>query len=353
MRENHIAGLSLGIGRRGARLYLRGYGYREAEHRLRADGFTVYRAGSIAKQFTAALVLQAAEEGRIVVTGVAHLLEQTSGVSGDWQYDNANYTLLGLMLETVTGRPFADLLSERITRPLALRSTGCAFAPFAANVARGYEWHGSWTPPEPDAALPCSSVGLTANAADLVDWLEALRSGRVVPAASFRAMTTSAKLLSGVPTNYGYGFFIADWFGYTVAEHPGNVPGYSAEDALVLRDGLEIAVLCNAGEIDLTPLLKSIVAVLNPPLDRNLAATAGTLPQNENLRITSGLKALLQTSGFASYGTLVSLEFVERAHSGGSTYDKYRVTFSGGQWWAHVGYRAEDAIVSLTLSPVE
>jgi hypothetical protein len=92
---------------------------------------------------------------------------------------------------------------------------------------------------------------------------------------------------------------------------------------------------------------------LNPPLDRNLAATSGTLPQNENLRITSGLKALLQTSGFASYGTLVSLEFVERAHSGGPTYDKYRVTFSGGQWWAQVGYRADDAIVSLTLLPVE
>ena len=184
-----------------------------------------------------------------MVTVVAHLLEQTSGVSGDWQYDNANYTLLGLMLETVSGRPFADLLSGAITRPLALRSTGCAFAPFAANVARGYEWHGSWTPPEPDAALPCSSVGLTANAADLV-----VGSKLCVPDASCRRLrqkrgSDSAKLLSGVPTNYGYGFFIADWFGYTVAEHPGNVPGYSAEDALVLRDGLEIAVLCNAGEI--------------------------------------------------------------------------------------------------------
>lgn len=370
MREKHIAGLSLGIARRGTLLYLRGYGYREIERRLRADGFTVYRVGSIAKQFTAALVLQTAEEGRILLTSsiraylpqldggmqtvtVEHLLEQTSGVSGNWHYSNANYTLLGSMLETVAGRRFPDLLRERITQPLALPSTGCDFAPFAANVARGYEWHGAWTQPEPDAELPCSSVGLAANAADLIGWLEALRSGRVVSAASFKAMTSSARLPGGVPTNYGDGFFIANWFGYGVAEHSGNVAGYSAEDALVLRDGLEVAVLSNAGTVDLTPLAKSLVAALDPPLDRNLAAIVGAPPQNENLRITSGLKALLQTSGFASYGTLESLEFVERTNSGGTTDDKYRITFSTGQWWANVGYRSDDAIVSLSLSPVE
>ena len=212
MREQHIAGLSLGIARRGARLYLRGYGYREVERRLPADGFTVYRVGSVAKQFTAALVLQTVEEGRILLTTsiraylpqldgsmqrvtAEHLLEQTSGVSGDWHYSNANYTLLGSMLEAVTGRRFPDLLRERITEPLALTSTGCDVAPFATNVARGYEWHGTWTPPEPDAELPCSSVGLAANAADLIRWLEALRSGRVVSAASFKAMTSSARLL--------------------------------------------------------------------------------------------------------------------------------------------------------------
>jgi CubicO group peptidase (beta-lactamase class C family) len=370
MREKHIAGLSLGIARRGTLLYLRGYGYREVERRLRADGFTVYRVGSVSKQFTAALVLQTAEEGHILLTSsiraylpqldlgmqtvtVEHLLKQTSAVSGDWHYSNANYTLLGSMLETVAGRRFPDLLRERITQPLALPSTGCDFAPFAINVARGYEWHGAWTQPEPDAALPCSSVGLAANAADLIRWLEALRSGRVVSAASFKAMTSSARLPGGIPTNYGDGFFIANWFGYAVAEHSGNVAGYSAEDALVLRDGLEVAVLSNAGTVDLTPLAKSLVAALDPPLDRNLAAIVGAPPQNENLRITSGLNALLQTSGFASYGTLESLEFVERTNSGGTTDDKYRVTFSAGQWWANVGYRSDDAIVSLSLSPVE
>lgn len=383
MRAQHIAGLSLGVARAGTRLYLRGYGLRDVERRLPADGFTVYRAGSIAKQFTAALVLSDAEEGRLQLEApvtaylpeaglalqhvtVEHLLAQTSGVAygnqgyvtiayvpGDWHYSNANYALLGSMLERVDSLPFQNLLRERITRPLGLESTGCRFSPFAGNVARGYAWNESWSPAQDDDGLPCSSLGLAANVADLLVWLEALRSGRIVLPASFAAMTTSAKLPSGIPANYGYGFFIADWFGYTVAEHSGNVPGYSALDAVVLRDGLEIAVLTNAGTVDLTPLVKSVAAILDPPLDRNLAATVGAPPQNENPAVTVALKAMLQTSGFASYGMLRTLEFVERSATGAVTQDKYRITFSTGQWWAYVDYRSDNRIVSLSLAPIE
>ncbi|MGB8519714.1 MAG: serine hydrolase domain-containing protein [Candidatus Tumulicola sp.] len=352
-REQHIAGLSLGIARSGRRLYLRGYGLRDVNRDLPADGFTVYRAGSIAKQFTAALVLRAVEAGRMHMPAVEHLLTQTSSDSGAWHYDNANYAQLGSMLEAASGRSFENLLRERITGPLGLESTGCRLPPYAGNAARGYAWNGSWTALQSGDDVPCSSAGLTANAPDLLAWLEALRSGSIVSAASFAAMTTSARLRSGIPANYGYGFFIADWFGYTVAEHSGNVPGYSALDAVVLRDGLEIAVLTNADAVDLTPLVKSVVAVLDPPLDRNLAATVGAPPQNENLGVTDALKALLQTSGFASYGTLDALEFVERSASAATTYDKYRATFSTGQWWVVLGYRAGDTIVSLSLSPVQ
>ena len=382
MREQHIAGLSLGIARRGMRSYLRGYGYRDVRERAPADGFTVYRAGSVAKQFTAALVLNAAREGRLEIerpvaaylpqvngtvgnVPIEHLLTQTGGVTdessaygtsasspGTWIYSNTNYSLLGAILERVTGAQFPDLLRRRVTQPLMLESTACRLSPYAGNVARGYAWNGSWTAVASDGDLPCSSDGLTTNAPDLLVWLEALRSGRIVSPASFAAMTTSAKLPSGIPANYGYGFFITNWFGYAVAEHPGNVPGYSALDALVLRDGLEVAVLTNAGTVDLTPLAKSVVAILDPPLDRNLSATVGTPPQNENLRVTAALRALLQTSGFMPYGTLQSLEFVERSLTATTTHDKYRATFSTGQWWADVGYDSGGAIESLSLTPV-
>lgn len=367
MREQRIAGLTLGIARAGTRFYLRGYGLRDVERRLPADGYTIYRSGSIAKQFTAALVLQAAERGRISLHDairaylpqagdtvhdgtVAQVLGQTTGAG--WQYDNANYAMLGSALENVTGRTYPALLRDRITAPLGLTATGCEFAPAADNVAAGYAWNRTWTPAGRGSELPCSTGGLVTNAVDLLRWLDALRSGRVISASSFALMTTSGKLAGGATTNYGYGFFTANWYGYEIVEHPGYVAGYSAQDALVLRDGLEIAVLTNADAVDLTPLLKSVVAVLDPPRDRNLAAVAGSPPQNENPRVTSALAALLQTSGFASYGSVRSLEFLERSTARDVTSDTYRVTFSGGRWWATVAYGANDAIVSISLTPL-
>ena len=272
MRERHVAGLSLGIARDGRRLYLRGYGLRDPNERLAADGYTMYSAGSIAKQFTAALVLQQVAAGRIALdapagrylavpagasrrVSIAQLLGQTGGIVGAsdgatlgfdpgtaWQYDNLNYDLLGTVLQTVTGAAYPVLLRDRIAGPLSLSSTGCGPSRFAENVARGYAWRAGWSEqPAPVASAPgCAAAGLVSNAADLLRWLEALRTGGVVSTASMTAMTTSGKLANGIPTHYGFGFFITDWFGYAVAEHPGYVAGFSSDDALVLQDGLRL-----------------------------------------------------------------------------------------------------------------
>jgi D-alanyl-D-alanine carboxypeptidase len=387
MRERHVAGLSLGIARSGRRVYLRGYGLRDVPNRLPADGYTIYQVGSIGKQFAAAMALQEAAAGRVALSGsvrsyaaapdvfqpvtIAQLLGQTSGISssGDlahatlafdpgtgWLYDNANYALLGIVLQSVAGVGYPTLLHDRLAAPLSLFSTGCRSSPYARNAARGYVWPGHWREaPATNGGRfdrTCSAVELLSNAADLVRWLENLREGRVVSAASFVAMTTSGKLTNGMPTHYGFGFFVSDWFGYTVAEHPGFVSGFSSQDALVLADGLAIAVLTNADAVDLTPLTESIVAVLDKPLDRNLSASPGRAPQNENPRITAELKAILQSPRYASFGPLQLVEFIERSVAGGTTYDKYRLTRSTGQWWATVGYRGGAAIESLSLMPI-
>ena len=165
-------------------------------------------------------------------------------------------------------------------------------------------------------------------------------------------MTRSAKI-DGIPTHYGYGFFIANWFGYDVAEHPGYVDGFSSQDALVLDDGLELAVLTNANTVDLSPLTESIIAVLDPPANYFLTSAIPGQPQNENLQITSALRSLLQTPGFTGYGTLQTLEFIQRNVAADTTYDLYRVTFSTGQWWANVGYARDGSILSIALKPVE
>jgi len=341
MAREHIAGLSLGIARKDARLYLRGYGFRSPGKR--ADGFTIYAAGSIAKQFTAALVAQQVAAGRLALDGSTHptvreLLDQTAG--GTWAYRNENYAALGEILERNDGQPFCALLAQRILQPLQLISTGCAAAPASFNVASG-----SIAPYE---SIAPAAGGLWTNAVDLLRWLSALQEGRVVSSDLFASMTSSGTA-GGVPVNYGFGFFTANWYGYRTVYHGGNVDGYSSEDALVLDDGLEVAVLSNADRVDLVPLVKSVVTIIDAPRDANLYGRPGGMPQNENPRIRERVVEYVRAQ-FAQLGPVENVEFIERTVAGGIAYDRYRVTFENARRWVTATYDKDETILSLTFS---
>jgi CubicO group peptidase (beta-lactamase class C family) len=170
MHDSAIRGLSLGIARGDSVLYLRGYGSRDARHG--ADGFTIYAIGSVTKQFTAALVLQNAQAGRLSLDAgsptVRSLMQQISGDS--WQYDNANYAALGALLERTESAPYCVLLAQRILRPQNLFSTACGAPPASENVATSEARY--------EAPIAPAAGGLWSNAFDLVRWLGALRAGR-------------------------------------------------------------------------------------------------------------------------------------------------------------------------------
>jgi hypothetical protein len=164
-------------------------------------------------------------------------------------------------------------------------------------------------------------------------------------------MTTSGRLRGGALTNYGFGFFIGTWYGYPVAFHDGFLDGYSSEDALSLGDGVAIALLSNGDRIDLTPLAKSIFAIVDPPRDKNSVATPFAAPENENHRIREALVTALGVGPYARYGKLELLEFVERKVNGSSTSDRYRATFEGTVLWVTVTYGPNDTIESMNVGP--
>lgn len=344
MRESRIPGISLGIGRNGSTLYLRGYGVRDASRNLPADGFTIYAAASLAKQFTAALVLQDVARGRLAFDRgeppVRALLWQIT--DDRWEYRNENYVALGTLLERTDGTPYCTLAAQRIFAPLDLFSTSCG-APYPSrNLAV------SATPPR---RTDPAAAGLWSNAPDLLRWLDALRGGRVVPHSSFEAMTTSGRLSGGVATNYGFGFFTGNWYGYPVAFHNGLIPGYSCEDVLSLDDGLELALLSNGNHVDLAPLAKSIFTIVDPPRDKNSYAVPNAVPENENRQITTAVTAALETPAYASYGKLEMLEFTERTVEDSTTFDRYRATFEHAVLRVTVGYGADNAVESMSVAP--
>ena len=286
-------------------LLVRAYGIANLEWDARATPATVYRLGSVTKQFTAALVMQLVDSGRVRLDDslghylpamperwhpvtVRQLLNHTSGIpsytdtprgrrrlpedlppdtivmttAGDtldfapgsrWSYDNTGYLLLGMLLEKVTGKPYATLLEERLFRPVGLRETRyCETDPVVKQRAAGYyrDRDGSFhNAPWLSMSQPFSAGSLCATARDLVRWNQALHSGRVVSAASYRAMTTPEGGALKAPVHYGYGLIVDTITAGTartpIVTHGGAIHGFMAANAWVPSRQLSITVLAN------------------------------------------------------------------------------------------------------------
>jgi D-alanyl-D-alanine carboxypeptidase len=316
MQSNHISGLSLGVSRNGHVVFLHGYGTRDCDGGGNADGYTVFRIASLTKQFTAALVMQQAEnnalplDAQIKGVTIQQLLAQTSGIANytdpgqtlesamnaplqftpgtQWQYSNSNYYLLGTALENVTKTTYATLLKQRITRPLKLTSTTFE-PPLERNVARACA-----SPLPNDApALAFSAGALSSNAPDLLTWLWSLYDGEFLTQDDFDLMTSSGVLANGTPTHYGFGFFTDSWYGLRMAYAPGNIDGFSAVDGIVLDDGTAFAILTNADRVSLAPLAKSIVEIVEPLKNPALAASLGRPGIFEDPSVTALVRTLV------------------------------------------------------------
>ncbi len=302
MATGQTPGLAVFVLRGNDTLLLRGYGFADLEDSTRATSRTVFRIGSITKQFTSALVMQLVQEGRIALDDtiqrflpaypaqghrvtIRHLLTHTSGIrsytdlgaegarvmrsdlSEDslialfapkpfdfapgerYRYNNSGYYLLGVILEKATGRTYEQLLQERLSGPLGLRDTRyCSTRPLVPRRAQGYEAtadgfvNADWL----SMALPFSAGALCSSALDLVTWTRALWADRVVGADAFREMTTPARLNDGSATGYGFGLMLDSLGGHRQVAHGGAINGFQAMLAHYPDDGVTIAVLANS-----------------------------------------------------------------------------------------------------------
>lgn len=295
-------GVSIAVLRGRDTVVLKGYGRADLENDLPATPQTVYRIGSITKQFTAAAVMQLVEQGKISLDDtiqkflpayhtqghrvtIRQLLTHTSGIKSytslgaEWTsrmrldlvpdslvalfqdkpfdfepgtrflYDNSGFYLLGLIVERASGEPYAVYLQRHVFEPLGLTATRyCDERPLIPHRARGYERDStrfvnasplSMTQPFAAGAL-CSTVG------DLVTWSRSLDAHRPVNAASYAAMTTPATLADGSRTGYGFGLAISDLGGHPRIGHGGGINGFLSQLDEYPADTLTIAVLANS-----------------------------------------------------------------------------------------------------------
>ncbi|RMF24646.1 MAG: class A beta-lactamase-related serine hydrolase, partial [Bacteroidetes bacterium] len=98
-----------------------------------------------------------------------------------YSYSHINYALLELAVEHATGRPFEDLMEEKLLRPLGLQDTGFDLRPEqAARLLPGYDKAAQPTPPWHYRSFQ-GALGLKSTAADLLRFLQILMGVRPHP----------------------------------------------------------------------------------------------------------------------------------------------------------------------------
>jgi D-alanyl-D-alanine carboxypeptidase len=273
----------------------------------------VFRLGSITKQFTATMILKLAEEGKLALDDevtkylpdfpthgqkitLEHLLTHTSGIKSytslaqwrkvlredltpqqvvdlfkdepadfapgeKWLYDNSGYFLLGMVIEKVTGKTYANALAETLFLPLGLTHT--AYGDDSAVVpgrAAGYEGSPGHYQNASYLSMtqPYAAGSLVSTVDDLARWEHALFSGTLLRKDFFARMTTPYRLKSGKPTGYGYGLAVWSFEGHRVIEHGGGINGFSTDLLAFPDDRIVVAVLSNNPGREPSPELVAI-----------------------------------------------------------------------------------------------
>lgn len=294
LAEKNKAMGSLTITRDGNVVYSRAIGYAriDATERKPLTAASRFRIGSITKMFTASMILQLVEEGKLELTDalarffpqipnagkitIAQLLNHRSGIpnvasqgrepgtpitkdemlalvaSGtplfepDTQhsYSNAGYFLLGLILERVTGKSYAEALEERITSRIGLKDTYVATGTIdvSKNESLTYLYTGSdWkqgTETHPSVLFGAGQIVSTPN--DLARFVQALFDLKLLSRASLDLMTT---MRDGEGSGMDRFTFAA---GKTFYGHTGGGDNYGAWLAYLPEEKLAVAYATNA-----------------------------------------------------------------------------------------------------------
>ena len=323
----------------GKTVYARGRGLADIEAGRPITPDTVFRLGSITKQFASAVLLQLIDEGKLSLDDplskflpdypqpgasatVRQLLNHTSGVQSytgipgwmeekntaravttdqliavfkdmpspskpgeEWNYNNSGYVLVGAIVEKVTGKPWHQVVEERIAAPLKLATIryGVGEESIAA-MARGYTDGDKGPAPAKKIhmSVPHAAGGLVGSVTDLATWANALHRGKVVSAASYAAMTAPTKMPDGKIEKYGFGLGIDDVRGRRSVGHGGGIFGFSTSSLYVPEKDLFVAVFTNSDD----PATPPDVAALK------LAALALGDPFAEFSKVDVDVKAL-------------------------------------------------------------
>lgn len=319
-------GCAIAVAKDGQTIVDKAYGSADLEHGIANTPATIFEAGSVSKQFTAAAILLLVENGKLKLDDdvrryipelspklpritIDHLLSHTSGLrdwggvmdlagwprgtraytppdvldiianqqalnyapGAEYSYTNSGYNLMALIVERVSGQSLAAFTAARLFAPLGMANTSWRddFRRVVHGRAVAYERADGgdrWA-----QAMPFEDAygngGLLTTTADLLSWNDALTTGKLGRFVTGK-LQERARLADGSPITYARGLFVDRWRDRDQVSHSGSTGGYRAWLGRLPGEKLSMALLCNAGDVSSTALARQVIdRVLGVPED--------------------------------------------------------------------------------------
>jgi D-alanyl-D-alanine carboxypeptidase len=315
MEKQHIPGVSIAIVKEGKIIKVEGYGMANVELNVPARPDTVYKIGSVSKQFIASGIMMLIQEGKISLDDniskflegtpdtwkditIRHLLTHTSGIVREapgfdplkiqndadviktayplplrfapgekWEYCNVGYFTLAEIIRKVSGKPWGDYLSEHMFTPVGMSATRTTtVSEIVPNRANGYIWrNGKLQNADIYFALRPSGAFLS-SVLDLAKWDAALYTDKFLKSSVRDQMWTPVKLNNGTNHPYGFGWELDPVGGHKRVHHGGSLPGFRAGLARFVDDKLTVVVLTNSDNANPAAIALNIAALYIPGL---------------------------------------------------------------------------------------
>jgi len=297
----------------GEPILIRTYGLADVDRKIPIRPETNFRLASLTKQFTATCIMMLVERGALrldatlpeVFEGfpeygrairVRNLLNHTSGLidyeslipddfegqvsdrdalqsmyevdhtyfepGTEYRYSNTGYAMLAVLIENLTGTPFADFLKQNIFAPLGMDNT-VAYqkgVSMVSNRAFGYTVADGVVTisDQSSTSAVLGDGGIYTSVLDYLKWDRALYTEEVLPRALLEQMWTAG--LGG----YGFGWRVDSVNGHRRLHHDGSTSGFRNYVIRYPDDHLTVLVLTNRRGPDVKPLAEEVAAVYLP-----------------------------------------------------------------------------------------
>ncbi|MEX8549031.1 MAG: serine hydrolase domain-containing protein [Mucilaginibacter sp.] len=309
MLKNSVPGASVAIVKNKTIVWEKGYGMADIEKSVPATASTVYRLASVSKPITAVAVMQLVEQGKIALdspiqkyvpafpikkypittrellshmTGIRHYQGDEFNITRSYKtltealdifkndsllqkpgeqqiYSTYGYTLLGVIIEAVSGKTFMDYLKDNIFKPAGMTHTyedeplkiiPNRSAPYDT-ISKGVVGNSAYV----NTSYKIPGGGIISDVNDMSRFMIALQQGKLVKPATWKQMTTEVKTAKGGPTYYGFGWII----GFPPVQGLPNLPsavwhggvqqGSTSAILMLLDKGIDVVILSNLGEL--------------------------------------------------------------------------------------------------------